>query len=237
MRGVIASIAPHAWIEDATHDVPPGDVFFAAWTLSRYWQLFPANTVHVVVVDPGVGTSRRGLVVEARDRFLIAPDNGVLTLALAGLADSRAFEIANPEYQRQPVSSTFHGRDVFAPVAAHLARGVRIDAFGPPASNLVRLDVPTAQRTGNVIVGEVLLNDRFGNLITNVPGAWLSHDLVAAIAGREVPLRRTYGDAATGELLAVIGSAETLEISIRDGNAALVLGVGRRAEVQVHPAR
>ena len=234
MRGVIAAIAPDVLVEDASHDIPPGDVFCAAWTLARYWNLFPPGTKHVVVVDPGVGSSRRAVVVEADGRQLVAPDNGVLTNVLLEAQRYRAFEIANSAMLRHPIAPTFHGRDVLAPVAAHLANGMSIELVGPPINDLVTLETPVPRRDGDVIHGRVLMSDRFGNLITNIPGAWVPAHARIEIGGIPIgPLRTTYTDALPGAPLALVGSLDLLEISIRDGSAAETLSMGKGSIVRI----
>ncbi len=232
MKGVIASICPDAIVTDASHEIPPGDVEAAAWTLWRYWRLFPEGTVHVVVVDPGVGGPRRALAAAARDRFLVAPDNGVLTRVLQESGSWRAVSIQEGRNLRQPVSRTFHGRDVFAPAAAHLAAGVPLEALGPALTDPVRLALPDFAIGPDAVVGAVVHVDRFGNLITNIPESWATGRV--QVAGHDLGrLRGSYSDVAPGELLALVGSAGTLEISVRDDSAAARLGVGRGSEVRV----
>ncbi len=234
MKGVIASIAPGVPIDDATHEIPPGDVAAGAWALGRYWDLYPEGTIHVAVVDPGVGTARRAVAARIGGRYFVAPDNGILTWVLDSGAAVEAVEITEHRFLRDVVSATFHGRDVFAPVAAHLAVGARLDELGSPIHDLVRLDIPRPERTPSGAQGSVIHVDRFGNLITNIPGSWAGGTAMVLVAGREVgPVRRAYGDVRVGELLALVGSAGVLEISVRDGNAAVTLGVGRGARVQV----
>jgi hypothetical protein len=235
MKGVIAAIAPAAYIDDAAHDIPPGDVHAAAWALAGYWRLYPSGTVHVVVVDPGVGSPRRALAAEADGRLLVAPDNGVLTHALAAASRPTVIAIENERFVRDVVSPTFHGRDVFAPVAAHLAAGSSYLELGRSISDAEKLDVPEPARSRAAIHGVIVHVDRFGNLITNVPADWVHAGSRIRIGSRELPLRRTYAEAAIGEPLAVIGSRGVVEISVRDGNAASALGVQRGAEVSVAP--
>nr|PZN90793.1 MAG: hypothetical protein DIU52_06120 [bacterium] len=245
MKGVIAARAPGVVVDDASHDVPPGDVAAAAWTLSRYWNLYPPGTVHVVVVDPGVGSERRALAAEVDGRLFVAPDNGVLTWVLAEAGDAAVVAIEAARLFRTPVSATFHGRDVFAPVAAELARraGAGPSRFrevladlGPEVADPVRLPLPRPHRGPDHIAGEVIHVDRFGNLITNVPGEWLAPGARIRVAGGSAaPLVRTYADVAPGALAALVGSAGMLEVSVRDGSAAERLGVGRGASVRVEP--
>ncbi|HET9982309.1 MAG TPA: SAM-dependent chlorinase/fluorinase [Longimicrobiales bacterium] len=233
MKGVIASIAPAAVVEDAAHDLPPGDVHAAAWALGRYWRLYPPGTIHVVVVDPGVGSARRALAAEVAGRTLVAPDNGVGTWIFDEAPPTRVVAIENPAFLRERVSRTFHGRDVFAPAAAHLAAGVPLVELGPPLGEVFRLEWPRLGFAPDTIRGEVVHVDRFGNLITNVTEDWASFGAVR-VAGVDLGRpRRTYADAEPGELLALMGSAGFLEVSVRDGSAAEQLGVGRGAPVEI----
>lgn len=233
MKAVLASLAPEAQVSDAAHDLAQGDVHGGAIALLRYWRLYPPGSVHVVVVDPGVGTRRRAVAVHADGRFLVGPDNGVLSWALADAQRRRAVEIRQPVAGAPDASATFHGRDVFAPAAAHLARGEAVDSLGPPADDLVRLPRPVHEPAAGMVRGVVLAVDRFGNLITNIPAASLPPRVNVLVEDRDVgPLRRTYGDVEAGDVLALIGSLDTLEVSVRDGSAAQALGVERGAAVE-----
>ena len=232
MRGVIASIAPGSAVDDASHDIPPGDVTAAAWALARYWRLYPKGTVHLVVVDPGVGTDRRALVIDVAGRRIVAPDNGCASIVLADHPDARVHAISNRELMREPVSRTFHGRDIFAPVAAHLALGLPIEEVGPPFATPIRTSLPVPHSDGVAVHGVVVHVDRFGNLITNLPGSWVPETIgEIEIDGRHLAVQETYGSVAPGELLALVGSAGLIEVSVRDGNAAAVLGLGKGAAV------
>jgi len=236
MRGVIATIAPQAVVEDASHDLAAGDVMGAAWALGNYWNRYPSGTIHVAVIDPGVGSERRALAAEADDRFLLAPDNGILTRVLVDAASARVVEITDPAYLNPVVSATFHGRDVFAPAAAHLATGVGLDRLGPVVSDPVRLDLLLPQRTGDIVRGQVVHIDRFGNLITNIPAGWIDERRRVRVAATELgEVRRNYSAVPSGHALALIGSGGYLEIGVRDGNAAKVLWKGLGAEVVVEP--
>ncbi len=233
MKGVIASMAPDVRVEDASHEIPPGDIEAGTWALARYWRLYPPGTVHVVVVDPGVGGERRALCVRADGRLLVAPDNGVLTRVLEEAETWAAAAIQERRYLRPEISRTFHGRDVFAPAAAHLALGVPVEALGPPVPDPVRLQLPRFSITPEAVLGSIVHVDRFGNLVTNIPATWVSAGHVVA-GGRDLgAARRSYVDVAPGEALALVGSAGLLELSVRDGSAARVLGLGRGAEVRV----
>jgi len=190
--------------------------------------------VHVVVVDPGVGTGRRAIAARVDGRFCVAPDNGVLSRVLDEVPAEAIVSIENPALRRDVVSATFHGRDIFAPAAAHLARGTPLDAFGPPIDDPILLPIPRPERLGRVIRGQVVSVDRFGNLITNVPGAWVEARAHVTVAGRDVgPLRRTYADAPPGGVLALVGSAGVVEISVHGGSAAQELAAGRGTIVSI----
>lgn len=231
VKGVIAAISPATIIEDATHDIAPGDVAVAAFTLARYWHLYPPGTTHLVVVDPGVGSRRRALAAAADGRRFVAPDNGVLTRVFDHSTSLDIVSIENDRLLGRDVSATFHGRDIFAPAAAHLALGIDLQELGPAISDPVRLDVPAPERQRGRIGGSVVAIDRFGNLITNVPGEWVRESTGIYVDGRDVgPLRRTYADVAPGEVLALVGSTGALEVSVRDGSAAVSLAVGVGAD-------
>ena len=212
MKGVIAAIAPSAFVDDASHDIPQGDILAAAFALRRYWRRYPPGTVHVVVVDPGVGTERAALALEIDGHFFVGPDNGVFTFLPAG----PAVTLAVPRTS----SRTFHGRDVFAPAAARLLAGAPLHELGEALHERVTLELPTRP--------QVIAVDRFGNLITNI-----SEPTDVEINGRAVKLARTYGDASVGGLLALMNSDGLLEIAVRNGSAAETLGVSRGAEVKL----
>ncbi len=231
MKGVILSVNPAARIVDLTHEVPPQDVIKGAFLLRSAAAYFPDGTVHVAVVDPGVGTERRPVVVVTKRAFLVGPDNGLLTPSAAVLGVREVRRLEQSEFFRHPVSQTFHGRDVFAPVAAHLAAGVSPDRLGPIAPALQPLCLPEPRRECGAIHGEVLYVDRFGNLITNVPAAQLAayppSAVCVSIAGVSIAaIASSYAAVPRGAPLAVIGSAGLLEIAVRDGNAAEELGAG-----------
>ena len=216
MKGVIATIAPSAFVEDAGHDIPPGDILSAAQALSRYWHLYPTGTVHVVVVDPGVGTERAPIALAAGGHFFVGPDNGVFSF----IEDDQAIRLNVPA----DASNTFHGRDVFAPAAARLASGEPLHALGATIDERYFL-VKAEPEQG---IGEVIAIDRFGNCITNLlqPGD-------VEINGVEVKFANTYGDVDEGDLVALINSDGLLEIAVRNGSAAETLGVSRGARVSL----
>lgn len=224
MKGVLLSGVPDATIVDLTHEIPPQDVEAARLALARSWRRFPEGTVHVVVVDPGVGSARAALAVESQRRFLVGPDNGVLSPALVGGgADVVALPI--PPH----ASSTFHGRDVFAPAAVRLASGEELANLGAFAdAPVVRRTPDTRRRADGAITGQILIIDRFGNLVTNIGGRLTG---VVEICGREVGVRRTYSDVDPGALVALAGSSGFLEVAVRGGSAAVALGVRRGDQV------
>ena len=234
MKGVIASLAPNAMVDDASHDIGPGDIAAASFTLARYARRYPPGSIHVVVVDPGVGSARRALAAMIDGRAYVAPDNGVLTDVLDDARETRIIEITDTAILSGEVSATFHGRDIFAPAAARLASGWELDRLGSPVNDPVVLDVPQPKRERDQVRGVVMHIDRFGNLITNIPGGWLSAAATVRIGDMDVGgVRRTYADTAPGTALALIGSDGHLEIAVRDGSAAQLLGAIRGTAVHV----
>jgi S-adenosylmethionine hydrolase len=224
MKGVLASGAAGASLVDVAHDLAPHDVDGA-----RYWRRFPVGTVHVVVVDPGVGGDRAALAVESEGRFLVGPDNGVLSPALLH-AGMRCVALPIPA----GASATFHGRDVFAPAAAELAQGIALDALGEPlAEPIVRRTPEATRRDDGAVVGVVIAIDRFGNAVTNLM-AWRGGVIV--LGERRLTLSRAYADAAPGMPVALVGSSGLVEIALREGNAANALGLARGSAVVLLPA-
>ena len=249
MKGAVLSVCADAQLVDLVHDLPPHDVEAASFVLASAVEAFPTGTVFLAVVDPGVGTDRRALAVEKEGRRFVAPDNGLLTHVLAGegAAGSRVHAITNAGLFRYQVSSTFHGRDVFGPVAGHLARGMAIEEVGPPAADPVLLPLPAMRVRGDdEWEGEIIHVDRFGNLITNVGDADLREILdrfdgdptqvVVVVEGAVLPLVATYGHVSEGEPCALLGSSQRLEIAIHGGNASRLLGASRGASVRIRAA-
>lgn len=226
MKGVLLSHAPSVAVVDATHDVPAHDVELARLTLARYWRRFPAGTVHVAVVDPGVGSERRALAVHSGDRLLVGPDNGVLSPALL-LPGAIAVSLPTPPN----ASPTFHGRDVFAPAAARLALGDPVEVLGDLCDDpLIRRTPEPRRQPDGSIEGEVIAVDRFGNLVTNLV---TRRGGIISVAGAELPIVRTYADVSPGSLAALCGSSGLIEVAVRDGRADERLEAGRGTRVRL----
>jgi len=226
MKGVLLTLAPQATLIDVAHLVPPGDIRAAQYLLARTWRRFPDGTVHLAVIDPGVGGARRALAAECEGHRFVAPDNGLLSF-LPGAA--RFVSLAIPT----DAAPTFHGRDVFAPAAARLANAEPLDALGAPVTDRHHSPLPTPRHDGVALMGEVIYVDRFGTLVSNIPGAQVEPGVRIRVDGTDVgALRRTYADVERGALAALIGSGGTVEIAVRDGSAARLLGVGVGAEVR-----
>lgn len=226
MKGVISAIAPRATIVDLTHCIPAGEVRSAAFALAASCRFFPRNTVHLAVVDPGVGSDRGAVCVRTRDYFFVGPDNGVLSWALRNEHIVEMRRLENRGLFRREVSQTFHGRDVFAPVAAHLAKGVSLRRLGPEAKHIIQLPWPEPRFERWEIRGEVVYIDRFGNAITNIPNARIPGFEAAArvqVRGRSFPLRPFYQAMSGGKPVAVPGSSGLLEIAVNQGDAARTL--------------
>lgn len=233
VKGVLLGILPEVRLVDLSHEVPPFDVLAGALLLEACAPRFPPGAVHLAVVDPGVGTERRPLcVVDAEGRRLVGPDNGLFTPFLG--RGARAIHLRDRALVPDPASSTFHGRDLFAPVAAWLAGGGAAERLGPEVPDPVRLDWPAAERRGDEVHGVVLLADPFGNLLTSLRAADLPPGpLRAEIAGLPARLVRTYGEARPGELVALLGSSGRLEIAVREGSAARRLAAARGTPVSL----
>jgi S-adenosyl-L-methionine hydrolase (adenosine-forming) len=234
MKGVILRIAPHVRFVDLTHDIAAQNVPQAVYVLARAAPYFPTGTIHLAVVDPGVGSARRPLLVTTERAVYIGPDNGIFTRVLTE-PGAQAWELDQPRSWLPQVSRTFHGRDIFAPVAAHLANGIPPDKLGHPIVDTVRLALIEPHRhSDGSLSGEIVSIDRFGNLISNIPAAWVaSGGWRCRIAGRDAPLLSTYAEAVTGALVGLIGSDGTVEIAVRNGNAAqqLCVGIGTPVEL------
>ena len=241
MKGVLLSICPSARLVDLTHEIPAQDVLAGGLALEAAAPFFPAGTVHLAVVDPGVGTARRPLAIRAGGFYLVGPDNGLFTFALEGRGWT-AVSLTAPEYRLAEVSRTFHGRDVFAPAAAYLASGVPLERLGPAVTDPERLPRAGCRLEDGELVGEVLDADRFGNLLTSIPAARLAEIAGAGGIALEVAGRRlrgplgAYAAGSEGEPAVIVGSTGCLEIFVKGGSALNVLGVGRGAIVRVRRA-
>jgi S-adenosylmethionine hydrolase len=224
MKGVIAGINPNARVIDLSHDIPPQDVMAGALVLRHSVPYFPAGTIYVAVIDPGVGSARRPLLIECDGNYLVGPDNGVLSLALANKQPARLIHLSNSTYHLQPVSATFHGRDIFAPVAGYLSLGISAPAFGETVENFVQLKIPPIERLAHRIIGEILYIDGFGNLFTNISERdlrGLTRDKMV-VSLRDATIRglaSNYAAAVEGELVALVNSWGLLEIALSKGSA------------------
>jgi S-adenosyl-L-methionine hydrolase (adenosine-forming) len=242
MKGVVLGINPAVVVVDVTHEIPSGDVRAGAFALASSCSYFPRGTVHLAVVDPGVGSARKAIVVRTANYLFVGPNNGVLGGAVAKETIREIFSLENPAYSLQPISRTFHGRDVFAPAAAHLSRGLNPQKLGPRLPDLVRLSYPHPQTSGPHIQGEILYVDRFGNAITNI-----GQDFVPNLGGRtpslavcrrcRAPVKAFYQAVVSGRPVAVIGSNGTLEIAVNNGNASEKFGLRRGDPVILRASR
>ncbi|SRR6266567_186595 len=240
MKGVALGIQPRATIVDITHEIASGDVRGGAFALTASYCLFPKDTVHVAVVDPGVGSERRAIAVQTRDYFFVGPDNGVLSFALAREKIKSIHQLTNDEFFLKPVSRTFHGRDIFAPVAAHLSRGVAIHKFGARLKGFVRLKWPRLRPLDGKVEGEIVHVDHFGNLITNIDGKSLRVFAdkpceVFAKRKRLCPIAPFYGAVPIGRPLGILGSAGFLEIAVNGASAAEKFSLRLGDQVGVRP--
>ena len=239
LKGVIWSICPDARIADISHEVAAFDVTEGAYTIAQAWRWFPRKTVHVVVVDPGVGTARRPILMEAGGHYFIAPDNGVLSMIYAR-EKHKIRLVSAPRYFLKPVSQTFHGRDVFAPVAAHLAAGVPPARMGRPIDDYLRPSFDKPQQSGKrTWNGIVLKIDRFGNIVTNFHAADFPgldrRDFLFTVGGRQVGvLARNYAECGPGELFAIVGSSGYIEISVGQASAAKLAGCQSGGPVELN---
>jgi S-adenosyl-L-methionine hydrolase (adenosine-forming) len=242
MKGVMLSLNPNLTLVDITHDIPAQDIHSAAFTLSQAYSCFPPGTIHLAVVDPGVGSARKALAVSAGTHFFVAPDNGILSYVHKSQEDFAAYEITADHYFRKPVSSTFHGRDVFAPIAGYISRDIPLRQLGPalPKPVQLKIPVPTKMRE-DLIQAAVLAVDHFGNLITNLmPGDLPVFDpanphTVKMLAGQKeiTAFHRTYSEGRPGEIFVVPGSTGYLEIVMKEGSAASALNLKSGAPIGV----
>jgi len=239
MKGVILGIAPRVQIVDITHDVQPFEITEGAFVIAQAYRYFPRKTVHVIVVDPGVGSERRPILAEMAGQYFVAPDNGVLSMIFSREAKKKVRHVTNDKYFLQPVSRTFHGRDVFAPVGAHLASGVPAARFGKTIEDFVKLAIDKPTRMGKrVWTGTILKVDRFGNLITNLhidefPDVQTRPFELNAGLQQISRLAATFSECAPGEFFVVVGSSGYLEVAANQGSAAKMLGVRSGSPVEL----
>ena len=238
MKGAMLAVCGELAVVDLTHDVPPHDVALGSVLLAAAVPYFPAGTVFVAVVDPGVGSSRRGIAGAAGAYLFVGPDNGVLAAAIDQCGFRAMVSLDTPRYARHPVSRTFEGRDRFGPAAAWLASGVPLEELGSPIRDYQRVDWPRPLVGEGRVVGAVWFADRFGNLVTNVRAedlevAGIGHGTARVGTAGDIPVVGTYADVGRGELCAVCGSLGFLECSVREGSAATLLAAGRGVPVEV----
>jgi len=238
MKGVIADIAPKARVIDITHEIAPYDINEAAFVIAQAWRYFPKGAIHVVVVDPGVGSARRPILAESGGQYFVAPDNGVLSMIYAS-GPHKVRVISNPKAFRKEISRTFHGRDVFAPAAAHLAAGMKPAQFGKIIQDAVRSWIPQPARGANGMWrGTILKVDRFGNLITNFHidrfEAIKTHAFEFRLGNERIHrLALTYSETAIGEMFAIVGSSGYLELAANQASIAARLGFSAGAQVEL----
>jgi len=257
MKAVMCRICPDADFIDLTHAIAPQNIHEAALALLGAYRYFPPGTIFLVVVDPGVGSTRQPIAAQTDAYTFVAPDNGVLSYALAEARDYRAVELREAEFHLLPVSQTFHGRDIFAPTVAHLANGIALDRLGPALADLTTLPLPRLDVTPTVITGEVMHIDHFGNIITSIgqlrwdgpdltlqprfaaghtPQSFVAGKLRVILNGHQVEgVRQSYSAVESGELLALVGSSGFLELAVNQGSGAahLKATIGDRVEVRV----
>lgn len=240
MKGVIYAINPDATIIDISHEIGPQDVSEAAILLEASYRYFPQGTIHVVVVDPGVGSQRRAIAVETERCYFVAPDNGVLTRALMRENNVKCVELVHSEYFLNEVSNTFHGRDIFAPVASHLSLGIKIGQLGKRIDDLVELPITKPEVRHGEIIGSVIHIDRFGNIITDISielfrSVVPNKAFTIIIAGVKLnKINMSYAEAPIGHLVALFSSFGRLEIAINQANAAEIMKVQKGDSVQIN---
>lgn len=238
LKAVLLSIAPDARLIDISHQIPPQDIMAGAWVVRNSAMLYPPESVHLVVVDPGVGTRRKPIAIRIEDQYFVGPDNGIFSL-IADQYNYESVELTNSKYWRSNPSNTFHGRDIFAPVAAHLANGVPFDKLGKPIEKLetYRWAVPISDKDG--VQGWIVHIDHFGNLISNIPESMIreagGQSNLKIYVGNTIlsNIVTTFGDVPDGEPAAYIGSSGVLEIAINKGDAREMLGVEKGAQISI----
>ncbi|HEU4804558.1 MAG TPA: SAM-dependent chlorinase/fluorinase [Nitrobacter sp.] len=239
LKGVVLSVCPDATLVDIGHDIPAHDVLAGALELAACYRYFPKDTIFLVVVDPGVGSSRRGIAADIGDFRFVAPDNGVLSAVFREAPPKKVVELTERKYSRPTISRTFEGRDRFAPAAGYLAKGVALVSLGKGIQDYHTIDLPRPVVSGPELIGEVVRVDRFGNLITNIDRKTFEQfagggAIAVVVGGRDVPrIVATYAEAPAGELCALFGSTDHLEVAINAGDAAATLKLARGAPANV----
>lgn len=235
MKGAIFSINPNAKIVDITHEIPPQNVAAASFTLRACFKNFPNRTIFVAVVDPGVGSSRRAILVENEDYYFVAPDNGLLSFVFEEARNFKVFELTNEEFFAESVSRTFHGRDVFAPVAAHLSNGIGASEFGAEIEDFIRLENAAPRVVSETETeAEIIYADRFGNLVTNLKPSDLPEKFTLEIGGKTIgKLQIFFSEAERGELFMIFGSAGFLEIAAFQDSAEKLLNAATGRKITV----
>lgn len=239
LKGVVLTVCPDATLVDIGHDIPAHDVRAGALELAACYRYFPAGTVFLVVVDPGVGSPRRGIAADTGDYRFVAPDNGVLTAVFRESPPKKVVELTERKYARPTVSRTFEGRDRFAPAAGYLARGIAIASLGRSIKDYQTIELPRPEMSGKELSGEVVRVDRFGNLITNIDRRSFEQfaaggSIAVVVGGQEIPrIVATYAEAPAGQLCALFGSTDHLEVAINAGDAAATLKLARGAAARV----
>jgi S-adenosyl-L-methionine hydrolase (adenosine-forming) len=237
IKGVIAQINPNLTVVDLTHQIPPQNIAAARFCLMNAYAYFPVGTVHLAVVDPGVGGRRRAIAIEFAQGFLVGPDNGIFSGVLSQSPAIAAVELTNPDYWRTPQpSKTFHGRDIFAPVGANLASGISLKQLGREINltDLVQLNINYCNEITDGVAGCIQYIDHFGNLVSNIPGNYVQNKTwCVQAAGLTIPGRETYTDVNVGEAIALVGSHGWVEIAINSGNAHLQLQINWQDALQV----
>lgn len=232
VKGVILKIFPSAKIVDITHEIEPHNILQASFILAGSWRYFPDGTVHMAVIDPGVGGARRAILVVNKNHFFIGPDNGIFSQVIDDKA--KVYHLTKKEFFLPKISQTFHARDIFAPASAWLAKGKEPEEMGEPITDPTLLNLPKPKKEQGKIIGEVIYVDRFGNLITNIPQEMISENAIIRIMGKQIEgLSKSYSEHPRGTLLAIIGSWQMLEVSLAEESASFKLkaGVGQKVEV------
>lgn len=240
VKGIIYQIAPETTVVDITHDIPAQGIVPAALVLREIWRTFPKGTIHVAIVDPGVGTDRKIILAQYAEQLFLVPDNGLISLIHRTCRADQVNVVTNDSLFCQPVSPTFHGRDIFAPVAAHLAKGVNPDRVGPRTDFVSLFEITTPKMTVDALTGQVIHVDHFGNLVTNISTeelarfAAMGKSGLVHVAGKPVgSIRRTFADVAAGQTVAYVGSARMLEIAVNQRRAETELDAGIGTAVEL----